>query len=277
VIACHGGDAAVVDNGDSGAPTMDAATTTTSSTDMDAGPPPARNLRTGSLTGTSPDNLLIDPSFAQNVEGWGHFSAYTPDLMATVKTATRTYSATPIGAAVPVAIVPFPATTGTATSTLMLSSFVGGPGPYEVSIWVSASDTNEAPIDLVAKQVKVTITGVTSMGKPAKSYDVPAVDADTQTTRGRAWHHYSAQIADALDGGGFFQVHLGPAIGSFWVTGPELVSKSLTTPTGMHRRPVAIARDPSADEISAIEHYRRANPPKLVGAKPPRAEAPATR
>lgn len=229
----------------------------------DAGPPPApvRSMRSGSLLGTSPRNLLLDPSITPQQQGvlyWGHFGLTYDGSFTPLKLDTHPYSDTPAGIGVPVAFVKDASATDTRSRAMsLLSPFIDGPGPYRAQVWLSPSDLAGNPVDLPGDPAAAGATVLSSVGAVVKSYDLVLDPASTRVIGGRTWGAWRAKIDAALPGGGFFQIKLGRLGGQWRVTAPEIVPLSLDGAAPMKHERAAIAREASEDECAAIEGYGR--------------------
>jgi hypothetical protein len=229
---------------------------------------PARTLKTGELLGVSPDNLLLDPAFQTQAEGWGHFIAYTEGPTgALVNLTTRTYGATPIGPESPVTLMPYPGVAKIST-TMMTAGFIGGVGPYTAKVWMSASDAQQNPVDPPADGWgQISITSIAPQNGKAASYDLARDDSATVVVHGRTWVQYRADIAGTLIGGGNFNIRIVKGAGSFWFVAPEVLPASFAdAPTTKSLRIPAKPRDPNAAEMEAIAMYGK-QPVRLVGAR----------
>jgi hypothetical protein len=221
--------------------------------DAPASPTPAvRTMKTGALLPASPKNLLLDPNFAETAESWGHFLTFAS--AATIE--TRTFSTSPAGVGAPVAIVVDESATDEKGRLLtILSSFVGGPGPYRAGVWISHTTIDGAPTPFPEDATTATAS-ITSMTGAAKSWDL-ARDA-TVVSGGRTWIHLRADIAEALPGGGFLNLKVGRVGGRFLLAGPEVVPLSVESGvTTKSLRSFAVARPSDGDELGAIAAYRR--------------------
>ncbi|MEO7095529.1 MAG: hypothetical protein ABI175_19895 [Polyangiales bacterium] len=243
----------------------------TSTADTGTPPPPpapVRALKTGNLLPTPAHNLLLDPNFAQDPLGWGHFYCfYEASLSSVVEFGLRTDSASPGGVSAPIVVVKDPTATDARSKGLrMISSISGGPGPYSARVWLSASDIAGNPTELPegGATVAVTTTAVT------KTFDIARTE--TLVIGDRTWVLFSATIADTLTAGGFFQIHLGKQGGGFRITAPELVPAALGPVSPKSFVKPALARPPTADERAAIDAYRRL--PVALMAPPSRAPKP---
>lgn len=236
------------------------APTTTPTTEPTTPPPPeGRKLVDGAAFATSSVNLLVDPNFTIGSDGFtaGTFVAYEELTGAKLALTTSTESRSPAGAGGSVAkIMATNVTDKSSRSALVLSSFLGGSGPFDAKIWVSKSTIDGLPTD-VAFGAK-GITAMVADGTPnGDSFDMTADDASRRVVGGRTWVLLRTTIPRALPYGGYFIVRAGTGGGYFSLASPEIVAQPLATTAAS--RPLNAVRAPRAttsEEQAAIARYR---------------------
>jgi hypothetical protein len=217
---------------------------------------------------TSPQNLLLDPGFGlvSQQASFGSFLALVDGTFDQVDLVTTTDSRSPAGFGGSVALAMSSGATNTKSDPLMvLTSFPGGAGPFDATIWVSKSDIHGAPVDVPTdkKQIRASVMDGTPDGT---AYDLEVVDGATRVVGGRTWVQLHATITAPLAYGGFFVVRTGDGGGQFHLAAPELLAKDVTG--GLSTRSLTsrfAPRPRTAAERTAIAKYR-AVPPRLVPA-----------
>jgi hypothetical protein len=240
---------------------------------------PPRALRDAPLTATSPSNVLLDPTFLPSSGGgptWGHWLAV--DHSGNLATfATSTLGANPLGVASPV--VSFPAkpvgTTG-GKALDFLAPFPGGTGASTASLWVSRNDAAGLPttLDAASKSISISVLGLAGVDTN-EGVDLVRDESATTVIAGRTWYRYRANIAAGLELAGFFEISIDKSPGSYLLTGPELLPKSLATlPQPMARTFAVAPRALRPSELGAIAAYHRLAPPLHLSAQALRKRMP---
>jgi hypothetical protein len=233
-------------------------------------PPPPRKLVDGSQLATSPVNLVVDPGFGLVGEqaGYGSFLALYEGSFSPVDVATTFDSRSPAGFGGNVAVVKAAnANDKRSDAIVLLTSFLGGDGPFDAHVWVSKSDVkgNPVPVTIDAKGVTASITDGTPDGE---AFDLKPVSGAERTAGGRTWVLLRASVAKPLPYGGFFVVRTGTGGGQFLVAAPEVTARPLVD--GLPARSLGAARPAVARASSPIERAATAKykalPPRLVPA-----------
>lgn len=237
--------------------------------------PPAatgRQLIDGKQLPTSPVNLLADPGFGLTGQeaGYGSFLAFYEGSYDPVELQTTIDSRSPAGFAGAVALVrPAGATDKKSEPVLLLTSFLGGAGPFRAQIWVSKSDVKGTPVELPTNGSAVKVSIADGDPDVGESFDLKPVDGATRTIGGRTWVLLKADIAKPLANGGFFLVRTGDKGGHVHLAAPEVTSDQVAVGQAVMRSSAAaaIGRVKTSSERAVIRKYR-ALPPKLVPASP---------
>lgn len=238
--------------------------------DPPAATAPGRQLIDGKALPTSPVNLLADPGFglAGQGGGYGSFLAFYEGGYDQYEIETTIDSRSPAGFGGAVGVIrPSGATDKKSEPVVLLTSFLGGAGPFHAQIWVSKSDVKGNPVDVPSDAVKASIAD----GDPdaGESFDLKPVEGANRTVGGRTWVLYKADVTKALTSGGFFTVRTSDKGGRIHLAAPEVTSDQVVVGQAVMRgsAAVAIARAKSPVERAAIAKYR-AIPPRLTPAAP---------
>jgi hypothetical protein len=190
---------------------------------------PTRTLVTRPLTLGSPQNLLLDPFVGGELKGgWGHFGAgYDNGVSAAMQ---RTFlSASPVGGAVSIELVPAGGVPPGASSVTLAAPFLGGPGTFHADVWISAIGSTGAPVPFasVASAVSITIMA------PDWTTPTPLVATAPQTFGGREWVGFvtSPDLA-SLPSGGWMAITLSRLDVKWMLAAPEITASSLATTSG---------------------------------------------
>lgn len=231
---------------------------------------PGRQLIDGKQLATSPVNLLADPGFglAGHGGGYGSFLAFYEGGYDPYEIETTIDSRSPAGFGGAVGIIrPSGATDKKSEPVVLLTSFLGGAGPFHAQIWVSKSDVKGNPVDVPTDAAQASIAD----GDPdaGESFDLVPVEGASRTVSGRTWVLYKVDVTKALTSGGFFMVRTSDKGGHIHLAAPEVTSDQVAVGQAVMRRSsfVAIARARDAVERAAIRKYR-AVPPRLLPASP---------
>lgn len=231
---------------------------------------PGRQLIEGKQLPTSPVNLIADPGFglASQEGGYGSFLAFYEGGYDQFELETAIDSRSPAGFGGAVALVrPAGATDKKSEPVVLLTSFLGGAGPFHAQIWISKSDVKGTPVDLPTDAVKISIAdGDPDLGE---SFDLKPVDGANRTIGSRTWVLYKADIAKPLSSGGFFMIRTGEKGGHIRIAAPEVTSDGLVVGQAVMRSSTAasVARTKAPFERAAIKKYRSV-PPRLTPAAP---------
>lgn len=186
-----------------------------------------RTLVLRPLTLGSPQNLILDPFIGGELKtGWGHFRAgYDTGAAASMQ---RTFlSASPVGGAVSIEVVPAGGAPSGATIVTVAAPFVGGSGTFHAAVWLSATDTSGAPVENVASAAAVAITSPDSTSSTALTPSAP------QTFGGREWVSFStAPDVATLPSGGWLTLTLSRLDVVWMLAAPEVRSSALTPTPG---------------------------------------------
>lgn len=247
--------------------------------------PKRRLLPEGETTRLTPTNLLLDPGFGLVGDqiAYGAFMAFYEDTFREFTLETQLDSRSPAGFAGGVAIIrPSGATDTESDPVLLLTSFPGGKGPFQASMWVSKTDAKGNPAELPAEGGAVAASVMDGDPERGEAFDL-VVTSETRVAGGRTWVRMRAEIAKPLAQGGFFVVHTGKAGGGVQLAAPEVTSTEIAegatvavpgvdggAPTragalGVSDLPGAIRATPrgiTSAEKRAIAKYR-AVPPRL--------------
>jgi hypothetical protein len=234
---------------------------------------PGRQLIEGKQLPTSPVNLIADPGFGLAAEqgGYGSFMAFYEGGYEQLELATTLDSRSPAGFGGAVGIVrPVGATDKKSEAVVLLTSFLGGAGPFHAQLWVSKSDVKGNPVDLPTdgSAIKVSIAD----GDPdvGETFDLVAVEGANRVVGGRTWVLYKADVTKPLASGGFFMIRTGEKGGHIQIAAPEVTSDQLVVGQPVLRTSSAFsatARTKTSLERAVIKKYRSV-PPRLTPAAP---------
>jgi hypothetical protein len=197
---------------------------------------PVRTVVIDPFLATSAQNLILDPAFfADGRSQWVTFypsqtsSAAANDTTANPRVRPRRLQA-PVGAAVPAAFVgDRQGSPGSSRRILLADEFVGGPGPFNASVWVSYCDLNGVaqpfPSDPLAVQVTIAAAGYDPSVDSA-AWDLPRTGSPLMID-GLTWVHFAGTLAGPLDSQGLFLVRLSGIGGAWNVAAPEVVPAAL--------------------------------------------------
>lgn len=235
--------------------------------------PPGRQLIEGKQLPTSPVNLIADPGFGLSAEqgGYGSFMAFYEGGYEQIELDTKIDSRSPAGFGGAVAVVrPSGATDKKSEPVVLLTSFLGGAGPFHAQIWVSKSDVKNNPVELPldGSAIKVSIAD----GDPdvGESFDLKPVEGSNRNIGDRTWVLYKADVTKPLTSGGFFMIRTGEKGGFIQLAAPEVTSDQLVVGQAVMRSRTmfaASARTKTALEKNAIKKYRSVKP-RLTPAAP---------
>lgn len=238
--------------------------------EQDAGgdpPAPPRTLIDGHALPGAAENMIIDPGFsllAQRRQSWGSFLAFRNDAMTEAQVQVAVDSRSPARFAGGVATLPGDASN--LSRIVLLTSFVGGAGPWRAALWVarrSPGDGKALPLD--GESIQVTVASESPEGQ---GFALEADGASTYTAAGRTWARYTATIPDGLTNGGFFLVSLSGGANDWHLAAPELVPEPLLpTRKSLSARATPRTRALGRPELAAIGKYR-AIPPRLMPEAP---------
>jgi len=234
---------------------------------------PTRQLIDGKALPTSPVNLLADPGFALvgREQGYGSFLAFYADGSQQLDLTATLDSRSPAGFGGGVALVrPAKATNTKSRAVTLLTSFLGGKGPFHARVWVSKSTVDGKPADLPTDGSAVTASVMDGSPESADAFDL-AVDASaTRTSGGRTWVLFRGDVVKPLENGGFFVIETGTKGGHIHLAAPEITSDEVAVGQAVRARTgltVAALRVKNTAERRAIEAYRSI-PPRLTPASP---------
>jgi hypothetical protein len=194
----------------------------------DAGLPPyPRQLITRPLMPTSPLNLLRDPFVgAYGGTSYGQFRAYFGGGASLPL--TRTYqSVSPVGGAASIAeLRALPADAGTATSVRVTSSFLGGLGNYQGSIWVSAGDINAAPVPWSQTGTAITVKLLDNEGMTQATL----VAGTPKQFGAREWVQFTTPNPLPMPHGGWLMLSMTDFTLTLQLAAPEVTSSAVPEP-----------------------------------------------
>jgi hypothetical protein len=234
---------------------------------------PPRQLVTGTALPTTPVNLLSDPGFALvgRQAGYGSFLAFYERNFGQLELGHTIDSRSPVGVRGAVALVkPRDATDEKSDAALILTSFLGGEGPFRAQIWVSKSNVAGAPLPFPTDGSAVTVS-VTDANPNGRAFELSPVDSATRAIGGRTWVLLRGEVHEPLRRGGFFVIRTGTAGGHVHLAAPEVTTDEIVVGQAMASRAPALAafaakpRALTEAERDAIARYR-AVPPRLVPA-----------
>jgi len=237
-------------------------------------PPPGRKLVDGTVMSTSPVNLLADPGFSlvgRQQPGYGSFIALYEGSSREFELAATLDSRSPAGFGGAVALVrPDKATDKKSQAVVLLTSFIGGKGPFHAKIWASKSDVAGNPVDIPTDDSAVKVSVMDGPPEAPDAFDLAVDPSATRTVDGRTWILLRGDIAKPLANGGFFLVRTGTKGGHIHLAAPEVTSDELVIGQAVKSRSslkLAEARTKSGAERRVIAAYR-SMPPRLVPAAP---------
>jgi hypothetical protein len=231
-----------------------------------------RQLVEGKQLPTSAVNLIADPGFglAGQQGGYGSFLAFYEGGYDQFELETAIDSRSPAAFGGAVALVrPAGATDKKSEPVVLLTSFLGGAGPFHAQIWISKSDVKGTPVDLPTDGSAVKISIADGDPDLGESFDLKPVEGANRTAGGRTWVLYKADIAKPLTSGGFFMIRTGEKGGHIHIAAPEVTSDGLVVGQAVMRSSTTLtaARTKAPFERAAIKKYR-AIPPRLTPAAP---------
>jgi hypothetical protein len=234
---------------------------------------PPRKLVDGKALPTSPVNLLADPAFALvgQQAGYGSFLSFYENGFRQFEMEKAFDSRSPVGFAGNIGLIkPAGATDKSSDPVLLLTSFLGGQGPFHAQIWVSKSNAAGEPVDFPTdgSAVKVSVTD----GDPdrGEAFDLKPVENVIKKAGARTWVLLRADVTKPLTKGGFFVVRTGSKGGHIQLAGPEVTTDQIKIGQAVMSHASAYVAAPRAltqSERTAIVKYRSL-PPKLVPATP---------
>jgi hypothetical protein len=262
----------------SGCGVKDNGTATPPTQEPPAAAPPAtptppssqRTLIENGAFSTSPVNLLLDPSFSLTGDqaNYGAFLAIYDADSSKLTLETALDSRSPGGFSDTYArIKPADATDTQSKAVTVLTSFLGGDGPFDAQVWASKSDVSGAPAELTIGSSGLTVS-VTDASPNGESFDLSPVPEMQRVAGGRTWVWLRGEVPRALPYGGFFIIHTGTGGGNFLVASPEVVAKPLAdgmTVRSLDPTMTVTRRTTTSIERQAIRHYKSI-PPRFVPA-----------
>lgn len=234
---------------------------------------PGRQLIEGKQLPTSPVNLIADPGFglAADQGGYGSFMAFYEGGYEQIELDTKIDSRSPAGFGGAVALVrPSGATDKKSEPVVLLTSFLGGAGPFHAQLWASKSDVKGNPVDLPTDGSAIKVTVADGDPDVGESFDLKPVEGSNRTIGGRTWVLFKADVTKPLTSGGFFMIRTGEKGGFIHLAGPEVTSDQLVVGQAVMRTSstfAASARTKTALEKNAIKKYRSVKP-RLTPAAP---------
>ena len=234
---------------------------------------PVRQLIDGKALSTTPVNLLPDPGFSLvgREQGYGAFLAFYDGGSRRFELAAALDSRSPAGFGGAVAIVrPDRATDTKSQSVILLTSFLGGNGPFHAEMWASKSNVKGKPVDIPTDGSAVTVSVMDGSPEANDAFDLEVDPSATRTIDGRTWVLFRGDIAKPLVNGAFFVVRTGTKGGHIHLAAPEVTSDEIAVGQAVKSRAhlkLALARRKDLSERIAIKAYQ-AVPPRLVPASP---------
>lgn len=242
-------------------------------TEEPAPAPPPRQLVEGRQLPTSAVNLLTDPGFALTGQqiGFGSFLAFYDGSFEQFELATTIDSRSPAGFGGAVGLIkPAGATDKKSDPVLLLTSFLGGQGPFHAQVWVSKSDVKGNAVDVPTDGTAVKASIADGDPDTGETFDLKPVEGAARTIGGRTWVLLRADVPKPLAHGGFFIVRTGSKGGQIHIAAPEVTTDQITIGQAVMARGAQLAvvgRPKTASERVAIRKYR-ALPPRLTPASP---------
>lgn len=234
--------------------------------------PPVRTMVQGTQLGTSPVNLLVDPGFAlvEGGAGYGSFLALYDGSFESFGLTTSIDSRSPAGFGGAVAVAKG-MTDKSSLPVLLLTSVLGGTGPFRAQVWVSKSDVKGNPVEIDLDEKKGVSAAVTDETPDGKAYKLVAVPDMARTAGGRTWTLLRVTIPTPLAYGAYFVIRTGTGGGSYHFAAPEVVAQPLVDGMvdGMRTAAITVSaprtRAIDASERAAITKYKNRKP-RLVPA-----------
>jgi hypothetical protein len=194
----------------------------------DAGLPPYdRQLVQRTLMPTSPLNLLRDPFVGdQGSTGYGQFRAFF--VNGSSLPLTRTFrSVSPVGGAVAVEeLRALPPDAGTSTTIRVMSSFLGGLGNYQGSIWVSAGDVTAAPVPFAQTGAAIAVKLIDNDGTTQSTLTAGA----PRQFGTREWVQFTSPNPIPMPHGGWLMLTLTDFSLTLQLAAPEVTSSAVAQP-----------------------------------------------
>jgi hypothetical protein len=194
-----------------------------------------RTMITRSLMPTSPQNLLRDPAVGGN-EGFLDASTFlgVPAIPGAANAAffqtqllplTHTFqSDSPLGGTAAITELRQPQLLSSQTGATVLCSFMGGPGNFHASVWLSAGDANAQPIPFANAEPALSVW-LLAVDGTSKVQLQPA--ASTVTYGKRQWIQYSTPGDAAFPFYGWLAIELTDLHLSLQLASPEVTSSAL--------------------------------------------------
>lgn len=226
--------------------------------------PKPRTLIEATVQPTSPVNLLADPGFALVAAGASYtsFLAFEEATSSPFDIETTLDSRSPAGFAGGTALVrPSGATDTKSDAVILLTSILGGQGPFRAQVWFSKSDAKGKPATLATDGSAVSAS-LTEESPEGKGYDLAPVPEATRTVSGRTWVLYRAEIASPLPYGGFMVIRTGDKGGQVQIAAPEVTTAEIVAGAAVRARSAtpARARGTTSWERAAIRRFRSIKP-----------------
>ena len=188
--------------------------------------PYPRTLLQRALMPTSPNNLLRDPFIdGDAAPAYGQFSASY--LGGGAVPIARTFrSASPVGGAASIAELRDLPDAGAATIVRVAAPFLGGPGQFSGSLWISAGDASATPVPFATAAAAVTVTLTAADRTPLVTLAPSAAGA--VSLGGREWVQLVTPASVACPAGGWLVLELADLAYTLQLAAPEVVSSALT-------------------------------------------------
>lgn len=234
--------------------------------------PEPRKLVEGDALPTSPVNLIVDPGFGLvgQQASMTSFLAFVDGSFSQIDLRPTTDSRSPAGFGGSVALVKADgATNKKSDPILVLTSFLGGAGPFRAQAWISKSSVGGAAVDVPTDKASIRVS-IAEESPDGDAFDLAPVDGAARVVGGRTWVLFRGVVDKAIPYGGFFVVRTGEGGGAFHIASPEVVAQPIAdgVPTlALSPSVRATARAKTASERAAIAKYRTV-PPRLVPASP---------
>lgn len=236
------------------------------------GPPP-RKLVDGRALSTSPVNLLADPGFSLvgRENGYGSFLAFYETGLQRYTLESTYDSRSPAGFGGGVAVVKAAGATNTKSKAVtLLTSFLGGKGPFHAKLWASKSNVEGAPVDTPSDGSAVSASVTDGSPESNDAFDLKVDPSATRSANGRVWVLLRAHITKPLEKGGFLVIRTGTAGGQMLLAAPEVTSEELVVGQAIMSRGALASASPrtkTSIERLAVKSYQ-AVPPRLIPAAP---------
>ncbi len=230
----------------------------TGTPDVAADAAPLRTMVQNPLFGdTHPQNLILDLNFGTRASGVGMWLSESADSAQQYKTtfASVLMSDAPDGLAANVAQLADGSGSKSHFELSLFAQVPGGPGPFEVRVWISTQDP-AASAKFVGAEVAVLTaqSGGTTI----------SIHEDTTKARviaGRTWHLYAGTVNQDLPLAAFLLLDFAGSANTWLLQAPEFVPGALVatgaTTKARPLRPATTMRPETTRERELVRDYQR--------------------